>query len=369
MIVNEQHRKDLIIIAKKMAKGRKSIPLDENGPLDDSGNPLQPTETFLEYLSLMYDPEIAKTVKYLPVYPAKIHIAKFAKEAGINKSQLVEKLADHKKKLFVMAMGGRHYSLPDPFFVYDGPFLAKANYEGPDAKEFADLSRKFFIHDKYYKKWETSSSGIPYLRVLTVSETIEPGHEIMPPEEINNVIDRNNFFAVIPCPCRLRAGISGVRECTDKYPLENCIILGGAARFLAEEGSAKEISKEEVRKILKHSAEVGLVLTTDNNAEFSKLICSCCECCCGMLRGLTRFDNPRAIAKANFISTIDEELCVACGTCIDRCKFGAISVNDVAQVNPDKCVGCGLCAVTCPSNAIIMKRFEREEIPEEYLKI
>jgi ferredoxin len=191
----------------------------------------------------------------------------------------------------------------------------------------------------------------------------------MPPEEINNVIDRNNFFAVIPCPCRLRAGISGVRECTDKYPLENCIILGGAARFLAEEGSAKEISKEEVRKILKHSAEVGLVLTTDNNAEFSKLICSCCECCCGMLRGLTRFDNPRAIAKANFISTIDEELCVACGTCIDRCKFGAISVNDVAQVNPDKCVGCGLCAVTCPSNAIIMKRFEREEIPEEYLKI
>ena len=101
MIVNEQHRKDLIIIAKKMAKGRKSIPLDENGPLDDTGNPLEPTETFLEYLSLMYDPEIAKIVQYLPVYPAKIHIAQFAEEVIINKKELVEKLAEHKKKLFV----------------------------------------------------------------------------------------------------------------------------------------------------------------------------------------------------------------------------------------------------------------------------
>ena len=40
-----------------------------------------------------------------------------------------------------------------------------------------------------------------------------------------------------------------------------------------------------------------------------------------------------------------------------RCKFGAITIDG-------KCVGCGLYAVTCSNDAIIMKRFEREEIPE-----
>jgi len=67
-----------------------------------------------------------------------------------------------------------------------------------------------------------------------------------------------------------------------------------------------------------------------------------------MLKGLTRLDNPRAIARANFISKVDEELCVACGTCLERCKFEAITINGKAEINPDKCIGCGLCAVTCP---------------------
>ena len=353
MIESEEHKQILIKIAKKLIRKPQSIPTDENQ---------EPTENYINYLSLMYDNEIAKIVQHLPIYPDGMHIAKLAKEVDIDKRDLIEKLDEHSKKMFVMSTG-RQYALPSPFFMFDGPFIVKKNYEGPDAKKFADLSRKFYIEDKYYKKWETSYSGIPYMRVLTVNETIEPGHEIMPLEEVYSIIDNNNSFAVIPCPCRLRAGISGVRECTDKYPLENCIMLGFAAEAVIEEGSGKKISKEEVKKIVKHSAEIGLVLATDNTAKFTRLLCSCCECCCGTIRGLTRFDNPRAIAKANFISTIDNDLCVACETCIDRCKFGAITVNDVAQVNPDKCVGCGLCAVTCPSNAITMKRLERETIP------
>ena len=84
-----------------------------------------------------------------------------------------------------------------------------------------------------------------------------------------------------------------------------------------------------------------------------------------MLGGLTRFDNPRAIARANYISKIDEDLCDACGTCLERCKFNAITINDFAEINSDKCIGCGLCAVTCPNDAITMVRFKREKIPGE----
>jgi heterodisulfide reductase subunit A-like polyferredoxin len=82
-----------------------------------------------------------------------------------------------------------------------------------------------------------------------------------------------------------------------------------------------------------------------------------------MLKGLTRLDNPRAIAKANFLSKVDADLCVACGTCLERCKFNAITINEYAEIDSDKCVGCGLCAVTCPEKALSMVRFEREIIP------
>jgi electron transfer flavoprotein alpha subunit/NAD-dependent dihydropyrimidine dehydrogenase PreA subunit len=55
---------------------------------------------------------------------------------------------------------------------------------------------------------------------------------------------------------------------------------------------------------------------------------------------------------------IENDLCVACGACIDACPFpGAIEVNDVAVLT-DKCTGCGACAESCPTDAIIVDKKE-----------
>lgn len=353
MIESQEHKEDLIKIAKKLIRKPHSVPTDKNE---------EPTETYIDYLSLMYNPEMANIVQHLPVFPAMISITKFAKLLNTDKKDLIEKLSTLARKKFVLALG-RQYALPDPLIMFDAPFIVKENYESADAEKFADISRKFFIEDKYYKKWETSWKGTPYMRVLTVSEQVDPSHEIIPLEEVYSILDSHTLFTVFDCPCRLRAGISGVRECTDKYPLHNCINLGPNAELMAQDPGAERISREEAKKIVRQSVEAGLVLATDNTAKFTNVICSCCECCCGILRGLTRFDNPRAIAKANFISNIDEQKCTGCETCLSRCKFGAITVDLVAKVDSNKCVGCGLCAVTCPSEAIIMNRFERESIP------
>ena len=82
-----------------------------------------------------------------------------------------------------------------------------------------------------------------------------------------------------------------------------------------------------------------------------------------MIGDFTRLDNPRALARANFLSEVNGELCVAWGTCLERCKFEAIEIDNMAIINQEKCVGCGLCAVTCPVKALTMIRFERENIP------
>ena len=53
MITSTEHKEDLIKIAKKLERKIQSFPKDERG---------EPTETYLEYLRLMYEPEIAKIV-------------------------------------------------------------------------------------------------------------------------------------------------------------------------------------------------------------------------------------------------------------------------------------------------------------------
>ncbi|MFX1379774.1 MAG: 4Fe-4S binding protein [Promethearchaeota archaeon] len=362
MIVSNKHKEDLIKIAKKLEKKSQSFPKDENG---------EPTETYLEYLSLMYDPEVAELVIPLPVFPETISIVRLAKLTRLDKNTITKKLEIPAKRGFIIKLG-RSYAQLMPLFVYDIPFILKINYDDhkDETKKAAYLSRKFFTEEGYYKIWQNSKKGVPRFRVLTVSEQVKPSREIIPIEEVYSIIDKWDDFAIIPCPCRNRAEIEGIRECKGKYPIHNCILFGPNAKAVLEMGDPiiKSASKNEIIEITKTAAELGLVHCTDNRAENCTILCACCECCCGMLRGLTKLDNPRAIAKANFISYIVIENCLACGTCVERCKFGAITINKYADVDSEQCVGCGLCAVTCSNNAIIMKRFEREEIPGAIIK-
>lgn len=354
MIVDKEHRTDLIRLAKEYKYSAQAYPgIEEESP----------KEQYLEYLSLMYDPQIIKIALELPIMPKSISIKKVAEKVGIDKNELRSKLEEHVKRGFITKLGNR-YARPSPLQVHDMPFILQENLDRDDIKDLARLSREYF-EDEYYKTWETNRKGIPRTRILTVSEEVEPGHQIIPMEAVYEIIDRQTDFAIFPCPCRSRKEVEGIRKCKDKYPISNCITFGLFARQLIEMGdpAVKEISKEGVKQVAREAAELGLVHMTDNSARDTRILCSCCECCCGNLAGLTRLDNPRAIARANFISSIDKDLCVACGTCEERCKFNAISVDEVAHVELDRCVGCGLCAVTCPEDAISMNRFERDIIP------
>jgi ferredoxin len=58
--------------------------------------------------------------------------------------------------------------------------------------------------------------------------------------------------------------------------------------------------------------------------------------------------------NALFEASINEEECIACEECLDRCPVGAITIEDTAVVDRNKCLGCGLCAGACPSEAITM---------------
>ena len=58
------------------------------------------------------------------------------------------------------------------------------------------------------------------------------------------------------------------------------------------------------------------------------------------------------------IAIVDEKLCTGCGSCVETCPFGAISMRkreaelDLSQIDPLLCTGCGNCVVVCPVKAI-----------------
>ena len=57
------------------------------------------------------------------------------------------------------------------------------------------------------------------------------------------------------------------------------------------------------------------------------------------------------------IAVPDRTSCAACGSCMDVCPRGAITVwrGSYAIVDAARCVGCGLCGRACPAGVIAME--------------
>lgn len=57
------------------------------------------------------------------------------------------------------------------------------------------------------------------------------------------------------------------------------------------------------------------------------------------------------------IAVPNKNICVGCGTCVNICPNGAISIYKglYATVDPDKCEGCGKCAGMCSTWSIEVK--------------
>ncbi len=49
---------------------------------------------------------------------------------------------------------------------------------------------------------------------------------------------------------------------------------------------------------------------------------------------------------------VNEDDCIACGTCKEWCPADAITINNSAQIDNDSCIGCGECLTLCPTHAV-----------------
>jgi Pyruvate/2-oxoacid:ferredoxin oxidoreductase delta subunit len=192
--------------------------------------------------------------------------------------------------------------------------------------------------------------GIPVMRVIPVSKSLEATTEILPFEILKPKVEEQSFIAVGHCPCRQIKRTAG-EGCT--HSLEVCFSFGAMARYMLDYGMGRRVSLDETLEILEKCEDEGLVHSVENYDGKIGTLCNCCSCCCVFLDSRKRlgFDT---ISPSSYRALVDAESCSACELCEDGCQMGAIRMNGGthAVVDEDRCLGCGHCASLCPEDAV-----------------
>ncbi|MHA1277487.1 MAG: ATP-binding protein [Candidatus Helarchaeota archaeon] len=351
------------ILAKKLDAVLQGL-----SPLKETGNI---SETWMEYLRTLVDPKDVQYLIKLPVFPGTITAKKFAKKILKSEEEATEILERLFRNDCIMRVGStkKRYGIHLPFLIFDVPPLSYEDMPKDKARKLAELSFKYLVDEEWYRNFE-GSALTPLTRVIPVQESIQPTQEILGYEKVEEIIQNARIIGLQKCACRTRLDFLGIRKCD--FPLESCISVNQGAQYFIDRGHAKEISKKEALALLKKFNQMGLVHTTENYGEGDHtLICNCCACCCNLIGGITRWENPRAVAKANFIAVVNEpESCTHCETCVEMCNFKAIKIQDSGpRIDVAKCMGCGICVVNCPAGLFELKREEREVIYKNLLEL
>lgn len=257
-------------------------------------------------------------------------------------------------------------------------------------KRFLSLST---LHGYLYLRWQK-----PYLKLFI--NKIGPNStqsarkwwsdqyhgKILPEKEAENLVRIHESISlreleqVVPYPIARDLVISAppkitVYECGCRHarkdhcsPTQVCMFFGEPfANFMLEHhpNESRALSQPEALELLQAEHQRGHVHTAwFKNAMHDRfyVICNCCKCCCGGIETMNKYGIPM-MASSGYVAIIDEDLCGACGTCVENCPFEAISLEEHAVISWEKCMGCGVCVDPCPNAALSLIIDENKGIP------
>ncbi|UCE45088.1 MAG: 4Fe-4S binding protein [Methanobacteriota archaeon] len=275
-----------------------------------------------------------------------------ASKLGEERAAVTKTLEEFYKRGFVLrkeSTDGMVYALVNDlldFLLHDKLVFDRLSDAGLK-NHFLDLCNELF-EKELSQHPSLSELAVPRARVIPVEKMIPmKWGEVLPLEKISTVLESATVIAQTECTCRVMA-----RNCDN--PTDVCIIFNDFANIFIDRGVAQKITKEEAISILEKCEELGLVHSLNNSDSTGlEFLCNCCTCCCMVLRGMALMGKEDICFKSRYLSKPNSEKCTACGICVDRCQFDAISIkNDKAIIDEDKCFGCGLCASGCPEEAI-----------------
>jgi len=263
-------------------------------------------------------------------------------------------------------------------------YLQAKNY----SQELWNEERKRMTTE-FFEKWEENAvnnyKGLDQLRATdpaaleamlpTIVEEQKKEHwgQVVPMEEIEQILDMMVNIIRLPCGCRSATrGLYDARYCfgvtgpgrveTPSEGMDNVVL-----EYPDFSDGLEVLTKEEAKKAIDRHDRNGLIHTVWTFiTPYISGICNCTTTDCLAMRGRLRSGVTVAFPffKAEHVASIDWENCNGCRDCKKLCQFGAIVYSPTiakCYVNQFECYGCGVCRATCPKDAITLR--DRNAIP------
>lgn len=320
--------------------------------VDEIPNGFPATESGIELklLAKMFSPQEAHLASVMKLKPEPV--ANIAERAAIDSSTALEDLkAMAGKGLITVSKAD-----DEPAFSLR-PFVV-GFYEAWLPRMDAEFASLF---EQYYQESRAGllGEGPAVHRVIPIDVAIPFEVEIFAYESASALLDGAKSWGVRDCICRVQKRLIG-QGC--EHPVENCLIFAQIENAFDQSEDIRALTKEEAFTVLREAEEAGLVHSSGNYRRGNSYICNCCTCSCGVMRGIAEFGIQTAVAHSAFRAVVETEQCVGCGSCLDRCQFNALSLeNGTARVDPSRCAGCGLCVAGCSANAMRLERAPEDE--------
>jgi Pyruvate/2-oxoacid:ferredoxin oxidoreductase delta subunit len=288
-----------------------------------------------------------------------------------NVSKILQSLVDRG----ILTKGKTQYGFHTTLLGFHHDMSDAGVLTGPHAisQKEKDKWQDFFVNewaDIFLKSYETNQAAFrartiwPAIGAIEMSPNISPD-QILPEENWKLIIEKAERKILAPCGCRVLWGTPG-GNCKDQHPLMRCFACFDNARgryYIDKPGRLlKEYSLKETLDLVYEAEKSGLVHWG---------VCYCCNHTCEKLFPLTRANKLNLAAPNRFQAFVNEDLCIGCQDCVERCQFNAIEMRKgsgpkrlKSHIIAENCKGCGVCIVGCRQKAL---RYEIVR-PPEYLK-
>jgi NAD-dependent dihydropyrimidine dehydrogenase PreA subunit len=290
---------------------------------------------------------------FLQLSPLLEATATIAPKLGLTEGQAAEKLKDMSDRglLFCLRKGGQAY-YSAILFVHG---LFEFQVKRLD-REMAELVEQL-MSEKFNVNMQENASG--FVRPIPVNQAVDATLNIASYEDATQILKSRDLIVLTDCICRKRAELV---EQGCKKPMEACFMFGSMAQYYLDHEMGRKIGLDEALRVVKQCQDAGLV-TQPASAQNPGGMCNCCGDCCGVLLAIKEHPKPAEAVLSNYYAKVDQDQCIGCEECLERCQMDAIKMNNDSQagIDLDRCIGCGLCVMSCSVEAIsLMAKNEKE---------